>query len=250
MKLPYPYILLIFLLSNSLFSQEDSLKGREISFFAEDGLEITADLYQTNDTDAPWIILYHQANFSRGSYRTIAPRLNDLGYNCIAIDQRSGHKARKVINKTCKRAIKEDKRIKFIHAIPDMEASLLYVKNELKAKETIVWGSSYSASLVFYLGAKYKEDISAILSFSPGEYLEIESREIKSYAAEIHCPAFISSAKNERKKWDAIYESIPGQKAFYLPEVSGEHGSKALWPDKKGNEAYWEAVIGFLKSLH
>ncbi|MGI9261835.1 MAG: hypothetical protein ACR2QR_07355, partial [Woeseiaceae bacterium] len=57
---------------------------------AADGLKVTADVYRAIDTpDATWIVLAHQAGSSRGEYRTIAPRLNKLGFNAIAIDQRS-----------------------------------------------------------------------------------------------------------------------------------------------------------------
>ena len=64
-----------------------------IRFPSEDGLMVTADLYiEKNEKDAPFIILYHQAGWSRGEYAQIAPRLNALGFNCLAVDLRSGGK--------------------------------------------------------------------------------------------------------------------------------------------------------------
>ena len=39
------------------------------------------------------------------------------------------------------------------------------------ARFILVWGSSYSAALVFLLAAEHQDEIKAILAFSPGEYL-------------------------------------------------------------------------------
>ena len=73
------------LLSSSAFAQ------KQVTLQASDGLSVSADVYTISTaTNATWIVLAHQAGASRGEYRTIAPRLNKLGYNAIALDQRSG----------------------------------------------------------------------------------------------------------------------------------------------------------------
>jgi len=240
----------LFLMVNPIFSQTgNNFNGKTITFSATDGLEITADLYQIDKANAPYIILFHQAGFSRGSYRSIAPKLNELGYNCLAIDQRSGNKAYGVENETKKKAVEAKKGTKYIDAIPDVEAALTYVKNDLKSQNIIIWGSSYSASLVIYLGSKFPDQINGILAFSPGEYFKIDDKKIAELAPNITCPVFITSGKNEHGQWEEIYETIKSEKYYFLPEEGGAHGSKALWPDKKGNEAYWKAVQDFLIKL-
>ncbi len=242
-------ILLLLNLNGVVNCQTNDFNGEKISFLSLDSIEITSDLYKIENNNAPYIILFHQANFSRGAYRSIAPKLNKLGYNCVAVDLRSGHKAQGVINETCKRAIAAKKNIKFPNAIQDTEATILYVKDSLNAKKIIVWGSSYSAAIAIYLGSKYSNDIDAILCFSPGEYLKINDQSISSFAQDIKCPVFIASGKNERKKWDEIHENISSKKSFFLPKEGGAHGSKALWEEKKGNQAYWTAVKSFLESI-
>lgn len=253
MKLTYiqrVLILLSFLNLNGIVKgQTSDLNGEKISFLSLDSLEITADLYTSDSSDAPHIILFHQASFSRGAYRNIAPKLNKLGYNCIAVDLRSGHKAQGVLNETCKRAIAANKKIRFSDAVQDAEAAVVYVRDSLKATRIIVWGSSYSASIAIYLGSQYPQDIEAILSFSPGEYLKINEQSIASFAPDVQCPVFITSGKRERKKWDKIYKNISAQKSFFLPKKGGAHGSKALWEKKKGHEAYWTAVKSFLELI-
>ena len=71
----------------------------KVTFNSKDGLPITADFYQ-NPNAKSIIILCHQAGFSRGEYKEIAPRLVDSGYACLAIDLRSGNQVNEVINET------------------------------------------------------------------------------------------------------------------------------------------------------
>jgi len=241
MKPTLTLILYIFIFGNA-FAQT-----KTISFPSEDGVTVTADLYLTKTKEDPYIILYHQAGYSRGEYLEIAPKLNELGFNCIAIDQRSGKEVNGIENQTNKSAISLHKKTKYPDAIPDLEAALNYVKNELRATKIIVWGSSYSAALVLYLGSQYPKDIDAVLSFSPGEYFKIDGNEIKSYTSKINCPVFITSAKNERKNWKEMYDAITSEKSEFLPRIEGKHGSKALWEDSNENEDYWTAVSSFLK---
>lgn len=77
-----------------------------VTFPSLDGLDISADLYLTSDDRAtPFIVLFHEAGSSRGEYRDIAPRLNALGYNVMAVDQRAGGSANDVKNETFTRAV-------------------------------------------------------------------------------------------------------------------------------------------------
>lgn len=224
-------------------------KGKEINFKASDGVQITGDLYLIEDKDAPFIILYHQANYSRGEYRPIAPSLNDLGFNCLAIDQRAGKEINGVINQTNQEAIKQGKGTGYAESIVDLEAALDYVKNKLFAKKIIIWGSSYSAAHSFYIGSKYSGQIHGILAFSPGECCHVDDKKVKDHASNVDCPVFITSAKKEHDGWKDIYDSLKSEKYCYLPSGDGIHGSKALWPINEGFEGYWAQVKEFLNKL-
>jgi len=229
-------------------SAQNTSTKKTIEFPSEDGLLITADLYQI-DTKSPWIILHHQAGYSRGEYKEIAPRLNELGYNCLATDQRSGDEVNGVLNETHKRAVKKGLKTEYIDAIPDIEATLKYAQKHLKSKEIIIWGSSYSAALTFYMASKYPEAIKAIIAFSPGEYFEIGDQGIVDFAAQVKCPVFITSAKSEEAYWKGIFEVLSDPKYFYLPKGEGFHGSRALWNEKEGHEEVWEEVKEYLRSI-
>ena len=241
-------LLVFFILFHFSYGQQKTeFLGKTISFKTDDGVKVTADLYMPHNKDAPFIILYHQARYSRGEYREIAPKLNEMGFNCLAVDQRSGKEVNGVVNQTHLEAKKTNKATEYVNAIPDMEAAFSYVKNQIKPGKIIIWGSSYSSALVFYLGSIHSKDISGILAFSPGEYFKIDGKGIASFAADVKCPVFITSSAKEHKHWEGIYDSVTTKKYSFLPMMEeGKHGSKALWADNSNYKEYWNEVRSFL----
>jgi len=71
-----------------------------ISFAASDRVRVFADFYSAGSKAKPLILLFHQAGSNRGEYATIAPMLVTLGFNALAIDQRSGGNAWMRTNET------------------------------------------------------------------------------------------------------------------------------------------------------
>ncbi|WP_051052991.1 alpha/beta hydrolase [Fulvivirga imtechensis] len=243
------YSLLIFLICVGFIPS-----GKEtIRFKSQDGLEIVGDLYMKHPTTAPFIVLFHQANWSRGEYLEIAPRLNSMGFNCLAVDLRSGGAINDVQNITRQNALKAMKETQYVDALPDMTAAINYADQNFAEGKLIVWGSSYSAALALKLTGDMPDKVDAVLAFSPGEYFASQGRSrdyITSSAINVSQPAFITSSRDEKNNWWGIYVTIPSdKKQYYLPETAGNHGSRALWsryPDSKG---YWEAVTQFLSSF-
>lgn len=214
-----------------------------------DGLDITADLYLIDET-SPIILLFHRAGWSRGEYLEIAPRLNELGYNAMAIDARSGYSIKGVRNKTYKRAWDNRVGTKYTDAAVDVEATIQYAKDELGYDNIITWGSSYSAALVVAISQDYSDTIKAVLAFAPGEYFELENKTITEYAKELTLPVFITGSKAEKEIYSPIFNAISSkEKVCFVPEEDGYHGSEALWEGSSGNKEYWNAVTSFLDSL-
>ena len=239
--------LVLLLMIQFVSAQHKEFTGKTIEFQSKDGVKITADLYMVHKNDVPFIILFHQARYSRGEYREIAPKLNEMGFNCLAIDQRSGEEVNGVLNQTHLEAEKMNLTTQYVDAIPDLEAAFSYVKQKMNPGKIIIWGSSYSAALMFYLGSVHSNDVDGILAFSPGEYFKIDGNEIKSFAAKVKCPVFITSSGKEHKQWKEIYDALSGEKFSFLPATEeGRHGSKALWSDNVNHKKYWKAVDVFL----
>ncbi len=229
---------------------KDKSPRKTIEIDSSDGVTTTADVYESEGKTDPIILLFHQAGYSRGEYREIAPLLQKQGFTCISIDQRSGKTVNGVDNKTHLQAIEKGLGTEYTDAYPDLEATLKYAKKNYPNRKIIVWGSSYSSSLVLILGAKNKTDISGIISFSPGEYFKFEDKKIAEYAKEIDCPVYITSAKNETEYWKQIFENVQNpEKQSFIPKNKGIHGSKALWETTENNEEYWNSINEFLNQM-
>lgn len=242
-------ILLLLFIGINIFCNAQNRKT--INYKASDGLSITADLYLAHAEDATFVILFHRANWSRGEYIEIAPKLNALGYNCMAVDQRSGGEINNIVNQTKLEAIKIHKETRYIDAYIDILSSINYIKTKFPKAKIVILGSSYSSALVLRLCGDYPDLIDGVLAFSPGEYFENQGKTasfIQEGAKNIKVPVFISSAKSEKVYWEEIYNIIPStKKHFFLPEREGKHGSRVLWTDYEDSQAYWTAVKDFLK---
>ncbi len=215
---------------------------------ADDGLEITADMYASAHDEAAWIVVAHQAGSSRGEYREIAPRLQKLGYNVLSLDQRAGRDFANVPNETAQRAVDAGLSTSYMDALPDIVAGLTYARSQTSAS-VFIWGSSYSAALALVLAGQQPSLIDGALAFSPGEYLSGQS--VAEAAASIEVPIFITSAASETGQWSAIYHAVPGSaKTAFRPQQGGVHGSSSLIPSRNPNaEDYWQAVEAFLSKF-
>ena len=222
-----------------------------VTFESEDGLLMTADIYAPyKNGEAPVIVLFHQAGWSRGEYGEIAPWLNTLGYNCMAVDQRSGEIVRGVKNETARRAARENRTTGYISALPDIKAALAYARRHYGEDGVIAWGSSYSAALVLEIAGNSPALVDGVLAFSPGEYFERAGKTaswIQDSAQHITVPVFIASSRSEADEWAAIFTAIKsGNKTAFIPATEGRHGSRALWSKYPDSDAYRGAVQAFL----
>ena len=244
LKHPAGLISMLFLLSAHTSAQQT------ITFPSLDTLPVTADIYLAHGSDAPLIVLFHQAGWSRGEYGEIAPKLNVLGFNCLAVDLRSGGSVLGVTNKTAAAASQVGAPTGYTDALPDVIASLRYARAELHASQVLAWGSSYSAALVIKVAGDEPELVDGVLSFAPGEYFESAGKPvdwIQTAAKKIRTPTFITSARHEKPAWVSIFEAIPVEfRVSYLPATSGNHGSRALWGKFADSDGYWGAVRAFL----
>lgn len=223
---------------------------KSIDFPTEGGIQGRADVYASKNDSATLILLFHQAGWSRGEYREIAPKLVKAGYRVMAVDLRSGGGVNGVQNETHRRATKMGLARTYLDAYGDLEAALAYARKELKAERIIVWGSSYSASLVFRLAAEHPKEVMAVMAFAPGEYFEKQKSPayILDFAKRVKQPLFVTSAKKEREQVWPIFDASPAEKKIlFTPASKGQHGSRALWTKWPDSDVYWAAVNGFLE---
>ena len=135
-----------------------------LTFRTADNVTIFATKTAATTPKRGTILLFHMAGSNRAEYAPIAPELARLGWDSIAIDQRSGGTLWGKPNETVQhRGPSTD----FAAAIPDLEAAL----TNAGPGKTLIWGSSYSAALVFLLAAAHPAQIAGLLAFSPGEFI-------------------------------------------------------------------------------
>lgn len=220
--------------------------GTPVTLTARDGVKIAGLVYAAPDPKAI-ILLFHQAGSSKAEYATIAPRLVTAGYTALAIDQRSGG-AMYGPNET---ATQLGGTASYDEATPDLVAALDWA--ETKHLPVILWGSSYSAALVFEVAAAHPGAVRAVMAFSPGEYLDGGPNAVAQAAAKVRVPIFVTSSPDEDEVSAArkILAASPAVgKMQYVPKF-GVHGASTLIKtrDPKGTDAAWDHVLAFLKTL-
>jgi len=226
----------------------DTYQPTQVEFTAADGLTINGNLYEVGQRN-PIILLMHQAGYNRMEYADIAPKLNKMGYNCLAVDLRSGGSFADESNNTHQRAIAKGLQPEMIDAQQDVAAAIDYLHKKYN-RQIIVWGSSFSSSLALLEGVNNAK-VKAIISFSPGDYFGDAVPSLTTIFSKIQKPYLITSSKQEAT---ALSELIGDSKLQlnqlqFIPESNGFHGSRALWEGQEGASAYWEAVTQFLNQL-
>lgn len=220
---------------------------KKVSFPAEDGLQVIADLYHVNQSK-PYVILLHQAGYSRGEYKNTARKIVKFGYNCLAVDLRSGGEVNYIQNQTALVAVQKGYSTDYLSSIKDIKAAIKWVKQQ-SDKPVILFGSSFSASLSLLM-AKDNPDIKAVIAFSPGEFFEPEIS-IKTELKDLEKPVFVTGSKREEPYIKEMFSFVPStNKTIFAPEKGpGEHGSKSLWNKSSTSKEYWLALTMFFSKI-
>ena len=237
-------ILLTGLALSLVFNQ--GLKEK-VTFESDDGVIITADHYQI-DNEYPYIVLFHQAGSSRGEFNEIAEKLMKLRYNCLAVDLRSGDNSNFIRNETAISARKLSRQARFLDARQDIHAAIDFAYG-LNPKEVILFGSSYSASLVMLEGEQNSK-VNAVIAFSPGEYF-MPDLSIRDTISGLSKPVFIASSEQEAPYIEELASGISAdQLTIFKPELgTGIRGSAALGSRNENNSEYWLALLLFATLL-
>ena len=235
------FVLLPFLLA------AQSAFAEPVTLTAADGVKVYGQYWPASGGKAPLILAFHQAGSSHAEYEPLAPRLNKAGFSVLAIDQRSGGSEFGGKNLTADALGRE---ASYDEALPDLEAAVAWGRARAGGAPLLVWGSSYSAALVFVLASRHPAEVQGLLAFSPSEYLG-KPGAVGQAARSLKMPVFIDQATDEEEisASRAIFDLLPsGDKALFLAAGSGVHGSATLRTDrnKAGAEENWRAVLAFL----
>ena len=223
--------------------------GTEVRLTASDGVKVFGRYVDAAAKTAPMLLLFHQAGSNKDEYAPIQPWLAAEGYASLAIDQRSGGSFLGGRNETV--SARGGRGASYGEAYADLEAALVWARTQQPSRPVVLCGSSYSAALVFLLAAAHPSQVTALLAFSPGEYLD-RSDAVTNAAAQVQVPVFVTSApdKAEEAAAGAILAALPGKpKQQYLPPNGGVHGAATLRDDANPNgaPAIRQAMLTFLR---
>jgi pimeloyl-ACP methyl ester carboxylesterase len=206
---------------------QSETRATEIVIATASGKQLRAT-YRPAPAPKALILLFHQAGADRREYNDIVPRLAGANYSTLTVDQGGGGFGQRMID-----------------GKPDMEAALNWAQD--KGIPVVIWGSSYSASIVYLLAAEQPAKIKAALAFSGGEYLG--GNRVTIAARTVSIPIFATSSLREVSEMRAIFDLVPNaEKQFFIPSLGGVHGSETLSPRRNplGAASNWDAVLAFL----
>ncbi len=170
--------------------------------------------------------------------------LNEWGFSCVAIDQRSGGGVNGIRNETAAYAKQNKLPDSYLDAEVDITSVLNYLHKEF-GQQVVLVGSSYSASLVLKIGTE-SESVWGVASFSPGEYFG-DKLFVSETVKRLNIPVFITSSRSEEMQSGQIFRAIASdEKVHFVPDVEGQHGSRAMWSKNEGHEGYRKAFREFM----
>ncbi|HZV93909.1 MAG TPA: alpha/beta fold hydrolase [Caldimonas sp.] len=220
--------------------------AERVQLVAADQVAVFGEVWRAAGERPPVIIAFHQAESNHAEYAPIAPRLAQDGFTVLAIDQRSGDGAFGGTNLTVETL---GDSTDYDEALPDLEAALAWAHEHADGAPVIAWGSSYSAALVFLLAARHADEVSAVVAFSPGEYLRNPTA-VHDAARQLTMPVYIdqASSADEIAASTSILDAVGNSHKRMFMQDPSTHGASTLRADSNpmGNEAHWQSVLKFL----
>ena len=235
-------------------SNENS-NAREISFYTPDSIQIFGDLYEL-DKKQHTILLFHQGGSNaRGEYAPIIPKLIDEGFNVLAIDQRVGGQYYGSYNRTLANipTNRYGDGYGYCDAYNNLESALDYIIDSGFSGNTIIWGSSYSASLVIQLASNRQSDLDGVLAFSPASGGSMKDCLPDAYFETLKLPLLLVKPPHEMESENSKVQFELANKynhQTYVPK-NGVHGSSMLVAERVGSnvDETWQVVISFLNEV-
>jgi len=220
--------------------------GEPVVLHSSDAVAVHGTLTQAAPHNDKVLLLFHQASASRHEYDSLIAGFNKLGYDTLAIDQRSGGDLFGGHNETVQAL---GKSADYLDAAPDLDAALAWARAQHYDKIVAV-GSSYSSSLVILLAARHPPGLTAIASFSPGEYFD-DKNLIKNAAAKVTIPFYITTGPDEADHVTEVLSKAHGSNIVHYQPHAGVHGASTLVEsrDPKGYVANLKSFDDFLRQV-
>ncbi len=216
----------------------------ELTLSAGDGEKLFATYVRAGAGHDKIALLFHQAGSNRHEYDPIVPTLNALGFDTLATDQRSGGQRWGYANRTVSEKGQSES---YAEAYADLQGTLDWAA--ARGYRTIIAiGSSYSASLVIVLASLNPGRLTALASFSPGEYFPQKDR-IKKTAASVTIPFYITAGpqRQEQSRVDEVLSRTSSDNIKRHRAIAGVHGVSTMRKDR--NPAGYQENLEHFKAF-
>ncbi|MCC1484374.1 alpha/beta hydrolase family protein [Winogradskyella immobilis] len=225
--------------------------SKKVTFKVTDKRTVYGELYEVGK-DSSVILLCHQSNFNKYEYVDIAPKLNELGFNCLAVDLTTGGDFQGAKNETIEKTatpIDRNSMLIVYAAEEEIAAAIDYLYQRYN-KQITIWGSSSSATLGIF-AASQSEKVNAAIAFSAFDHFRENKTSLSVLIPKIDKPLFMSSARVEASIISDLLKGIvlKENQVHFTPKGTGEHGSKALWNGRTDAKEYWDALKPFLNTI-
>lgn len=226
-----------------------------------DGIVMTADHYtvelydeatEAEEVRRSWgiVIALHDARSSRGEFRQIGHRLNQLGLDVLAVDLRSGAKRGTVENGTYKSYWESvggrGKRPHPKEAYDDVVFAMEWVRQLHPTGPLIVFGSGSSADLALVYASREEDTIDALFCFSPGESLRGWS--VQEAAGKLRVPIYATCGPGKTELTRARTAIALVDKA-YLTSNFGDRCMRGVQALLRCGGGHWPKIREMLEEL-
>ncbi|MEQ8934508.1 MAG: alpha/beta hydrolase [Amphiplicatus sp.] len=222
-------------LLSAVFCFSAAAYAETITTQAADGVTVYGEAYYADlPTSTPMISLFHQAGSNgRGEYGPLTDWLNGLGYRVIAWDQRSGDGHFGGDNRTAAEASGPDS---YCDAYPDVEAGVAYAYEMAQAVPLIIWGSSYSASLVWRAAAEHPHESDGVVAMSTATGGKLDKCGAKAGLPNLADPGLAVWPTKEGGQAKALSKLLTAKNVEVLIVEDGVHGSSTLVDERTGHD--------------
>ncbi|MFK7766436.1 MAG: PDZ domain-containing protein [Mariniblastus sp.] len=185
-----------------------------VTFRSLDRIVVTGDMYFRNESDkeTPFVLLCHHSGESRGAFRKIGLKLASEGFNCLAIDHRSGGTVSGISNQTMQKAVANGKPTTPVDSEQDILAAIKWVRSNHAKGKLLVWGNGSSGSLAIRIAGEGLAELDGVLAFTPNEYFAEHGKPadwIAASAKNVKIPVYVSACRDGAEKSKAITQSVP-----------------------------------------
>jgi len=230
---------------NQRTHQRQSASMNKIFLTTKDNVKIAANLYEV-ENPIGWLVLVHMMPATKESFQELAQRLQNLGYESIAIDLRGHGESDKGPNGFLKFSDSEHQK-----SILDLEAAVDYLieKRQATRDKIIFIGASIGANLSLQYISEHPEFKTVVL-LSPGlNYRGIKTEPLVKNLKTGQKVFFVSSrddpnSKNNAEENQRLYDLVPTgvEKKIKIYERGG-HGTDIL----KNQLELTSLIIEFIK---